>query len=202
MPRDLPYLPTYKNVGKLFEKIAAAKTPDAFTYRFLSDTLGLKGVGDRPLISLLKSLNFLDQSGKPTTQYQLLKNRLTAGRAIADAVRSAYEPLFSANENAHTLSPEDLKGLVAQVSGADQQMTTKMCGTLNGLLKLADFTPAPSEEPGKKEDAPESPPKVEPPGAVAGFRPEFHYNIQVHLPANGTEETYLNIFNAIRKAFK
>ncbi len=139
MPTDLPYLPTYKNVGKLFEKIAAAKTPDAFTHKFLYETLGLKGVGDRPLISLLKNLNFLDQSGRPTPQYQLLKNKSTAGRAIADAVRSAYEPLFSANVNADHLPPEDLKGLVAQVSGADQQMITKICGTLNGLLKASGF---------------------------------------------------------------
>jgi hypothetical protein len=35
-----------------------------------------------------------------------------------------------------------------------------------------------------------------------GLRPEFHYNIQVHLPSNGTEETYMNIFNAIRKVFE
>jgi hypothetical protein len=34
------------------------------------------------------------------------------------------------------------------------------------------------------------------------FRSEFHYNIQVHLPSNGTEETYLNIFNALRKALQ
>ncbi len=81
-------------------------------------------------------------------------------------------------------------------------MIAKICGTLNGLLKLADFSAAPSEEPRKKEEGPEFPPKAEPPSAGAGLRPEFHYNIQVHLPANGTEETYLNIFNAIRKAFK
>ena len=34
------------------------------------------------------------------------------------------------------------------------------------------------------------------------LRPEFHYNIQVHLPSNATEEAYLNIFNALRKAFQ
>ncbi len=36
----------------------------------------------------------------------------------------------------------------------------------------------------------------------AGLRPEFHYNLQIHLPSNGNEETYMNIFNAIRKVFK
>jgi hypothetical protein len=35
-----------------------------------------------------------------------------------------------------------------------------------------------------------------------GLRTEFHYNIQIHLPANGTEEMYLNIFNALRRVFQ
>ena len=39
-------------------------------------------------------------------------------------------------------------------------------------------------------------------GQVKGLRTEFHYNIQVHLPANGTEEVYLNIFNALRRVFQ
>jgi hypothetical protein len=38
-------------------------------------------------------------------------------------------------------------------------------------------------------------------GDARGFTPQFHYNIQVQLPANGTEETYLNIFSALRKVF-
>lgn len=29
------------------------------------------------------------------------------------------------------------------------------------------------------------------------FHPEFRFNIEVHLPSNGTEETYLNIFTAL-----
>jgi hypothetical protein len=201
MPADLPYLPTYKNVGKLFEKIAAAKTPDTFTHPFLYETLGLKSVGDRPLIPLLKSLGFLDQSGKPTAQYHLLKNKSTSGRAIAEAVRSAYEPLFAANENAHRLTPDELKGLVAQVSGADTKMTAKICGTLNGLIKLADFSPSAAEGNGGSDEEEESSAQ-EGTAPATGLRPEFHYNIQIHLPGNGTEETYLNIFNAVRRAFK
>jgi hypothetical protein len=32
------------------------------------------------------------------------------------------------------------------------------------------------------------------------FNPEFRFNIEINLPSNGTEETYLNIFSALRKA--
>ena len=107
-----------------------------------------------------------------------------------------------ASQLAHQLPPEELKGLVAQVSGADQQMISKICGTLNGLLKLADFTPELTKDPAGGNEEPEPAPAPEPPSPGASLRPEFHYKIQVHLPTNSTEETYLNIFNAIRKAFK
>jgi len=204
MPTNLPYLPSYKNVGKLFEKITTAKTPDAFNHPFLQNTLGLKGTGDRALIPLLRSLGFIDASNKPTATYGALKNASTAKGAIADAVRSAYKPLFEANEKANTLSQEELRGLVAQVAGSDTDMTTKIVGTLSALIKLGDFDakkPDPSKEDkdGKKDQK----------KSAAGesmqlntLRPDFHFNIQVHLPANATEEAYLSIFTALRKAFQ
>ena len=34
MPVSLPYLASYKNVGKLFEKIAWAAVPPKFTHQF------------------------------------------------------------------------------------------------------------------------------------------------------------------------
>ena len=103
-----------------------------------------------------------------------------------------------------------MKGLISQVAGADEAMTTRIAATFTNLVKLADFS-APSKT--SKEE--EQPPAEETPEEVPGgggrpggdrhaksLRPEFHYNIQIHLPANGTEDTYLNIFNAMRKVFQ
>lgn len=208
MPKDLPYLPSYKNLPKLFQAIAAAKAPDAFTHSFLYDTLGLKGTGDRPLIPYIKKLGFLDGAGKPTPSYAMLKNSATAPNAIGEAMRAAYEPLFSANEKAYELPLEQLKGLVAQVAGTDADMTGAIAYTFNALARLAKFTGSGGAQ-GSKEDKKEVENEVEATeGTMSGdkqkgkFRPEFHYNIQVHLPSNGTEETYLNIFNALRKALQ
>jgi Family of unknown function (DUF5343) len=66
MTHDLPYTPAYGKIGQLFEKIAKAKIPDAFTVKYLNQSLGLKSTNDRNLIPLLKKLGFLDGSGKPT----------------------------------------------------------------------------------------------------------------------------------------
>jgi hypothetical protein len=207
MAQELPYLPSYKNVGRLFEKIKAAKVPEAFTYKFLYDTIGLKSVGDRALISLLKQLGFLDNGGKPTSRYAALKNDNIAGIEISRGMREAFKPLFDANENAHLLPPSELKGLVAQVSGADTGTTAKIIGTFRSLLSVADFesdTTLREEEKKKDTGMEESEvvPELPSSGIAQGLRPEFHYNLQIHLPSNGTEETYMNIFNAIRKVFK
>ncbi|MDQ2664691.1 MAG: DUF5343 domain-containing protein [Gemmatimonadota bacterium] len=209
MASTLPYLPSYKNVGLLFTKIAAAKQPEAFNNPFLYTSLGLKGTADRSLIPLLRTLGFIDAASKPTSEYGALKNPKRAGAAIASAVRRTYAPLFDSNENAHKLSQEELKGLVAQVAGSDDDMTKKIVGTFNALVRSADFsaTPAAAEEEeedeGTDEDEEEQQtPKLKRKNSGGGLRPEFHYNIQVHLPANGTEDVYLSIFNALRRAFK
>lgn len=197
MASELPYLPSYKNVEKLFQAIAAAKQPDAFTQKFLNETIGLKGVGDRSLIPLLRTLGFLDPSNKPTPAYAELKNPAVARRAMAVAIRNAYEPLFASNEKANELNGDALKGLIAQVAGADSGLTSKIAGTFNSLIKLGDFS---NSKPLAPEEKAETSEQKKPP--TTGLRSEFHYNIQIHLPGNAGEETYINIFNALRKTFQ
>ncbi|VVE15615.1 hypothetical protein PCA20602_02867 [Pandoraea capi] len=212
MAAELPYLASYKNVAELFQRILAAKKPESFTTRYLAETIGLKSATDRQLITMLKTLGFLDSAGRPTPDYDQLKNSSRAPKAIAAAIRRAYEPLYAANEAAHELSNSELKGLISQVAGSDTGITSKIQGTYSSLIKLADFSGnagAPldsSSVPFAKESKDGS---SESTGGTAErvsigskLRPEFHYNIQIHLPANALEETYLNIFNALRKSFE
>lgn len=203
MAKDLPYLSSYKNVAELFQRIASAKQPENLTQKFLAETLGLNSSGDRELISLLKMLGFLDSASRPTPDYSSLKNNAVAATAIAAAVRRAYEGLYAANENAHSLATAELKGLIAQVAGSDSGMTSKIAGTFTALCRIADFSKHRDQElPKTQTPLAETPIAPEKPSVPSTFRPEFHYNIQVHLPANATEETYLNIFNALRQSFR
>jgi len=76
-------------------------------------------------------------------------------------------------------------------------------------VKAADFTQikAPNEsgdeDPlndanGKEEQLTREERKID--VKQARFNPDFRFNIEIHLPSNGTEETYLAIFNALRKS--
>jgi hypothetical protein len=202
LAKDLFYLASYKNVDKLFEKIEAAKAPEAFTNAVLTDTIGLKSKGDRSLINMLKKMGFLDPTGRPTDKYGLLKNKNVKKAAIADALRAVYAPLFEANEKANELKPEDLKGLIAQITGSDKNIVGQIAYTFNAIAKNADF--AQSGKPEERKDdnkGHDDDSKLPIPPKPTGLRTDFHFNIQVHLPANGTEETYLNIFNALRRTF-
>jgi hypothetical protein len=214
MAQALPYLSSNRNVPKLFEKILSAQKPSTFTHQYLPNIIGLKGTNDRPLIPLLRTLGFLDTANVPTSAYDLLKNQATAKGAIAAGVKRAYEGLFKANEKANELGPSELKGLLSQVSGADEKMVERSAGTFTALAKLADFSTQPDVATKEEETGDEENPekninereklkgKREADTSHQGLRPEFHYNIQIHLPGNGTEETYLNIFNAVRRTFK
>jgi hypothetical protein len=211
MPSALPYVPNYGKIKALFEKVASARIPDAFTQAYLAETLGLKSGGDRPLIPLLKALGLIDPSGRPTSDYALLKNSQRAGATLARGIGRAFGPLFSSNENAHKLTGDELKGLIAQVAGSDEEVTRRTAGTFRTLVEIAGVNNFGVDGAFKEGETGES--SAKPSGVVdetieperahrarSGLRPEFHYNIQVHLPSNATEETYLNIFNALRKS--
>jgi Family of unknown function (DUF5343) len=201
LAKDLFYLASYKNVDKLFEKIEAAKAPEAFTNAYLTDVIGLKSTADRALINMLKKMGFLDATGRPTDAYGLLKNKKLAKVAIADGLRKVYAPLFEANEKANELPLEELKGLIAQVTGSEKNIVGNIAYTFNAVAKVADFSQtAAKPDPKKPDENGRVTPSV-PPVPSSGVRTDFHFNIQVHLPANGTEETYLNIFNALRRTF-
>lgn len=201
MAASLPYLASNKNIETLFNAIASARVPDKFTQDFLMNTIGLKGTNDRQVIPLLRNLRFLDQSSGPTATYRLLKSRESARQAIAEGIRAAYAPLFDANEQAHTLGNDRLKSLVAQVAGTDDDMTARIVQTLSALIKQADFSsPLIVQTNGNSADTNDE--ETQKVIQAKPMRPEFHYNIQVHLPNNASEEVYLNIFNALRKTFQ
>ena len=93
-------------------------------------------------------------------------------------------------------------------------MTARIANTFNALTKSADFKSAApekndiksksdAEKEGDGDDTDESDADDNKNKRRAnGLRPEFQYVLQIQLPSNGSEETYLNIFNAIRKTFQ
>ena len=98
---QFPNLNVGGKIPLFFEKIQNAAVPDRFTYKFLIDTLDFKGTNDRPLISLLKCLDFLDGNGNPTEAYRSYKNTQTSRITLGKQIKKCYSMLYERNESIH-----------------------------------------------------------------------------------------------------
>ena len=132
------YMYTVKSLPQMFEAIQKAQVPTRFTHDFLR-TLGCKSTNDRSFINVLKGLGFLDANSVPTQAYRDFRDKKAGGGVLARQLRQAYRGLFLADENAHELSFEDLKGKFATLTGKDQSVVQKMASTFKTLAGIADF---------------------------------------------------------------
>lgn len=210
------YMFSAQHVPDILAGIQQAGVPPRFTQEFLK-SLGFASSNDRAMIGVLKSLGFLDQSGAPTERYRAYRNQREAPYVLADAIREAYSDLFLVNENAHTLPAERVKGILATRVDKGDSVLKKMATTFRALVGVAkwdrDATPAPverSEEPAAETDGAATRQEEQAmvtalasgngdPGRRRVVSPEYHYNIQIHLPATKDISVYNAIFRSLRE---
>lgn len=137
----VPYLQAYGNIKKALDKIAKATVPPKFTQDFLATTLDMPGGGARPVIKFLKRAGFLTPDGSPTDLYKQFRNPSFRGAAAAQGLRNAYSDLYVANEYVHNANDRDLKGLILQVTGLeeDSKLVPAMVASFKTLKDYADF---------------------------------------------------------------
>ena len=193
------------NTGSLatfLESIKTAGVPARVTFEFLK-TLGFKSSNDRPILTIMKAIGFLDGNGSPTEMYKQYRSN-EGSRVLAKALRSAYADVFLANTKAQNLSLDKLKGIVASKSTKGDAIVTRIAKTFQVLAKAADFSDskAGSESPEEQSEAQTEPLDNTPhESALPPLRhkvPTFHYNIEIHLPTT----TDITVYNAIFKSLK
>lgn len=138
---DLPYTLSYKKLPKFFTNLQNAAVPDTLTHKILYNTFLMKSTGDRTLLTMLKRLNFIDSKGVPTNNYRTYKNPTEAKETLGKCIRSGFKNAYNVNENLHTLSEEDIKGIIISITGKNSKddsidLITK---TFLGLCSLAIF---------------------------------------------------------------
>src|SRR6266702_7203323 len=120
MPHTLPYVTVAGTLTKVLEKIKTAAVPDRFTQDFLATKLGFKGGPAKTVIPFLKKIGFLGTDGAPTDLYKRFRNPAQSGTAMAAAMKQGYATLYEMNEYLHDAPEDDLRGLVVQATGAEQ----------------------------------------------------------------------------------
>lgn len=198
------YLQNVGNLSKFLEDIRTAGVPERVTFEFLK-TLGFKSSNDRPIISVLKGIGFLDANGTPTEQYRAFRDPHSGPKVMAKALRAAYSDLFLANTKAQDLPLDKLKGIIASKTNKGENLVRLMANTFKALAKAADFSDDNStaaEQPATTVEAKTNGTTIEPalnkPTLPHPSGTAFHYNIQIHLPTT----TDITVYNAIFKSLK
>ncbi len=198
------YFAQVKNVSDIFTAILNAQAPDTFTQKFLSD-LGFPSVNDRPFITVLKSLGFLDESGSLTQRYYDYLDEENSMKILAQGIREAYGDLFSVNQKAFEMNNEQVKGkLKSLLQGKKSDgVLKKMAATFTTLCSLGDFIGIPKamekakqEQETKGENKPEVLHKND---KTLTDEIALKYSINIELPSTRDKLVYDAIFKSIRE---
>jgi hypothetical protein len=201
-------------ISKILAKIAEAQKPDRFTTDYLTNVLGYGSGSARPIIPLLKRLNFLQADGTPTQLYARFRNPSERGPAMLEALKNGYPELYARNEYAHLLSKDKLRDLVVEVTGLerDNQLVAyivstfhamKAAGNVNENTRIGTIPTIPTAN--GTESAPPSPtpaPFERPDFGALRHGQEIGLNLSYTINLNLPPSTDPEVFNAIFKALK
>lgn len=156
---------------------------------------GFKSKNDRGFLGLLKFLDILDSSGRPTQNYTALRQP-TWKVELAGLVREAYSAVFTALPDAYQRSRDQL---IDQFRALDGSASTNMAGlmvtTFEKVCEVSEFS-------GKTTAAPKTtstPPKPadDPPVPEVPSPLSVQINISLEIPATEKSEVYDSLFKAM-----
>lgn len=213
------YLITTKNLDSFLNSLLTARAPEVFTQKFL-ESLEFKSTNDRLFIAMLKGLGFLDQTAVPTERYFKFLDQTQSKQILAEAIREAYEDLFSVNTKAQELSQQEVKSKLKTLTQGkpSDKVLGLMATTFKALVDYAEWNTSSNIKPtlSKKvdEEVTEKKPQSSKPEEIVTTSPEeekkvlqdtiktidhqLHYNIQIHLPESRDQAVYDAIFKSLK----
>lgn len=199
MAEEYPYMVSNNKIEPIFKKIQSAAIPPKFTNEVLKN-LGFSSSNDRAIIPLLKRLNFLSDDGVPTEYYADLKDPKISKQRIGQQIKELYNELFAIDTNIQNASDDEIKGAIGRVTGKEEKYVNRYFATFKSLCDSAKFEGSvlKKEDRADKTERPDTRGKGETGEPLARKATEFHYNIQIHLPAT----TEIAVYNAIFKSLR
>jgi hypothetical protein len=187
---DYPYILNTGTLRTFLNSIHERGVPDKITTHTLP-MLGYKSSNDRPIVKILKFINFIDASGTPTQNYIDYRDTSKAGFIMARALRNAYLDLFKIYPDAYKKDDETLMNFFRSTTKAGEEVVKRMVATFKVLCSFANFEAAPptgeGEEKEKTREVQVSPSAI-----------TFNLNIQLVLPTTDDASVYDKIFKALR----
>lgn len=203
------YLTSTKRLSEILDALKTAKAPEKFTQGFL-ESLEFKSKGDRLIIGVMKSLDFIDDSGKPKERYFRFIDQSQSARVLAEAIEDAYSDLFAVNLKAQQLTKPEIVGKFKTLSQGQysDSVLNMMAMTFTALVSLADFnSPRKSEVGVENAQIPQAATREENPaernenkGSVREVKlGGLVYNIQIVLPESRDPTVYDALFRSLKE---
>lgn len=208
MAATVPYVVQPGSIVKILEKARDAKTPDRFNQDFLETKLGFRGGNYRQFIPFAKKLGLLNSDGTPSDLYKRYRNPHTSKAAMAQALRNGYREIFERNEYANSLSKEQFKGLVVEITGLEQKdrVVQLICQTFESLKAKSDFDAklpqsATEEDQSEKAETGEKGKagRKDSDDGLREFDMNLSYTINLVLPKTDDPAVFNAIFRSLRE---
>ncbi|HKO19918.1 MAG TPA: DUF5343 domain-containing protein, partial [Acidobacteriaceae bacterium] len=141
--------------------------------------------------------------GGPTEYYDRLRDPNQWRHVLGERMRDLYADLFAIDTNIQEAPDTEVKGAMARVTGQGDEAVKRYYATFKALASLARFDAAPTPR-HPAEEQQEGAAEVQRAGTPAApdheakRRPDFHYNIQIHLPVTTDITVYNAIFRSLR----
>jgi len=199
----MPYTYALKT-GSLKEYLHKVKSkelsiPDKINREYLR-SIGYTSSNDFPIIRVLQSIGFIDQSDVPTQNIKDFRTE-KSGKVMSDALRKTYEDLFKIYPEPSKRTREELENFFAQRKADITKFTLGLyVDTFKVLCEFADFGIAPEEKEETREAVKEE--TIGKKGQLVPQVPEglaINLNIQITLPVTDNAEVYDKIFEALKK---
>jgi uncharacterized protein DUF5343 len=187
--------------------IKSAATPEALSQDFVKTILGIPGGSGNQITAYLKKIGFANPGGTPSDLYKKFRNEATQGWAAAQAMKFGYAPLYARNEYMHQLGDAQLRGLIVEETGAEQEsnVVTMIMGSIKQLKKFAKWDAVPVEEKGEKSSKDivtqnaNQQNSANQQYSMQGLGLNLGYTINLNLPATSDPAVFNAIFRALKE---
>jgi uncharacterized protein DUF5343 len=196
---EFPYTPNPANLKRFLDHVQSAGVPSKVTIQYITSA-GFKSTNDRAILTVLKTLGFVDSSGVPTDTWRAYRDRDKARAVMATVLESSYSGLFSTYPDAYRRDNEALRNYFSAHTSVGEAVLSLIVRTFKTLAELADFEATPVAVPGGELTPPPAvrheavAPKL---SAAPGLT--VNINIQLQLPATENETIYEKLFASLKK---
>lgn len=171
-------------------------TPDKVTIAYLT-SIGYKSTNDRPIIRILKSIDFLDKSGVPTQNWKNFRTEKSA-QVMTSALRKTYADLFRTYPGPHKLARGKLEDFFAERRPKIKKYTLGLyVDTFKTLCGFSDLGPAPVTPTPTPPTPTPTPGRVQLPITPEGIK--LDVSIRIELPVTQDADVYDKIFKSLKK---